>query len=239
MTTNNEPGTDLVKKIVIRRNGPYVVHGGVPLVRKTQIVSEHGEPLTWEKGETLETSGTYRLCRCGQSSNKPFCDGSHSSANFDGTETADTGTLVERQVILAGGTKIVVKRDHSLCVHSGFCGNELTNIADMVHNTDDTRVRAQVIAMIERCPSGATTYSIEEEGADIEPDLPQQIALTTEITGDGPIRGPLWVTGNISVERADGQPLETRNRIALCRCGFSKNKPFCDGTHREMGITGN
>lgn len=92
------------------------------------------------------------------------------------------------------------------------------------------------MAMVERCPSGSYTYSIDEPGGDIEPDLPQQVAVTTEITSDGPIAGPLWVTGRIAIERADGQPLEPRNRVTLCRCGLSKNKPLCDGTHRAMGI---
>jgi len=92
------------------------------------------------------------------------------------------------------------------------------------------------MAMIERCPSGSFTYSIEEGEADIEPDLPRQVAVTTEITSDGPIAGPLWVTGNIPIKRADGQPLETRNRVTLCRCGLSRGKPLCDGMHRTMGI---
>jgi hypothetical protein len=86
--------------------------------------------------------------------------------------------------------------------------------------------------MIERCPSGAYTYSIEEGQPEIEPDLPQQVAVTTEITDQGPINGALWITGNIPIERSDGKPLETRNRVTLCSCGVSKNKPLCDGTHR-------
>ena len=64
-------------------------------------------------------------------------------------------------------------------------------------------------------------------------DLPKQIAVTTEITASGPIDGPLWVTGGIQIERADGQPMEVRNRVTLCRCGASSNKPLCDGTHRR------
>src|SRR3972149_5707661 len=72
MATSNERGTN--QKIVIQKNGPYVVRGDVPLVRKTQVVSEYGEPMTWQKGETLETGETYELCRCGKSSHKPFCD---------------------------------------------------------------------------------------------------------------------------------------------------------------------
>jgi hypothetical protein len=106
----------------------------------------------------------------------------------------------------------------------------------MVRRTRDTQVRAQVMAMIERCPSGSYAYSLEEGADDVEPDLPQQIAVTTEITSGGPIEGPLWVTGNIPVERADGQPFETRNRVTLCCCGRSLNKPLCDGTHRMEGI---
>jgi hypothetical protein len=117
-------------------------------------------------------------------------------------------------------------------MESGFCGNRVTNIEKMVPETADTQVRAQVMAMVERCPSGSYTYSLEEGGADIEPDLPQQIAVATEITLDGPITGSLWVTGNIPIERADGQPFETRNRVTLCSCGLSKIKPLCDGTHR-------
>ena len=236
MATINGRDTNNGKKIVVRKNGPYIVHGDVPLVRKAQVVSEHGEPLTWKKGEAIETSEAYTLCRCGQSSKKPFCDGMHARIDFDGTESADTSVTAERQVIYAGGTKIVVKRDYSLCAGSGFCGNRITDIQKMVPDTDDTQVRAQVMAMIERCPSGSFTYSIEEGEADIEPDLPRQVAVTTEITSDGPIAGPLWVTGNIPIERADGQPLETRNRVTLCRCGLSRGKPLCDGTHRTMGI---
>ena len=232
MATTNDPETHSEKKVVVEANGPYRVQGDISLVRKTQVVSEHGEPLTWKKEGTIKTSGTYDLCRCGQSHEMPFCDMAHLDVDFDGTETADTRPTAERQVTYAGGVHIVVKRDYALCTESGFCGNRVTNIEKMVPETADTQVRAQVMAMAERCPSGSYTYSLEEGGADVEPDLPQQIAVTTEITSDGPIAGPLWVTGNIPVERADGQPFETRNRVTLCRCGLSKIKPLCDGTHR-------
>ena len=87
--------------------------------------------------------------------------------------------------------------------------------------------------MVERCPAGAITYHIEEGEADIEPDLPIQVSLTTEITSNGPIEGPLWVTGGIPIERSDGRAMETRNRVTLCTCGLSRNKPLCDGTHRD------
>jgi CDGSH-type Zn-finger protein len=232
MTGMNGPISREKKWIEIIKNGPYVVHGGVPLVRKMQIVSEFGEPLTWSTGETFETGEAYDLCRCGGSKNKPFCDNSHRSNDFDGTESADSGVFAERYEIFEGGTKIVVKRDYSLCMDAGYCANRLTSVKKMVADTDDTQVRAQVMAMIERCPSGSYSYAVEPEGDDIEPDLPQQIAEVTEITSQGSIKGPLWVTGNIPIQRSDGQPFEIRNRVTLCGCGLSKNMPLCDGSHR-------
>ena len=222
-----------IKKITIESDGPYEVQGSIPLVRKTQVVSEYGEPLTWKTEGTIETDGTYYLCRCGHSTEKPFCSGAHCEVGFDGNETADTRPTIERQETYPGGTNIVVKRDHSLCMESGFCGNRFTKVKYMVVNSADPQVRAQIMVMIELCPSGSYTYSLAENEPDIEPDLPQQIAMTTDILSAGPVLGTLWVTGNISVERSDGEPFETRNRVTLCYCGRSKIKPLCDGAHRE------
>ena len=216
-------------------NGPYYVQGDIPLVYKTQVVSEYGEPLTWRKDRIIETHGDYDLCRCGRSTVKPFCDGTHNEIDFDGTEAADTRTTVQREE-LCPGTRIIVKRDLYLCMDSGFCGTIITNVDELVSRTDDTQVRSLVMAMIERCPSGALSYCIEENDANIEPDLPLQIAVTTEITAQGPIDGPLWVTGEIPIERADGQPFENRNRVTLCRCGNSEIKPLCDGIHRRQVV---
>lgn len=229
--------TPQAPNIVVSKDGPYRVSGGVKLVRKSQVSSEHGEPMTWQTNEAIDTGdrATVALCRCGQSSNKPFCDGTHRKVGFDGTETAAANTYDERKIVHEGSTGIVIKRDYSICAESGFCGHRLANIQKLAAQTDDSIVRAQVMAMVERCPSGSYTYALDENSADIEPDLPRQIAVTTEMTSDGPIAGPLWVTGYIPVERADGEPVETRNRVTLCRCGQSKNKPFCDGTHRAIG----
>ena len=232
MADGNKYGTNDNKKIVVQFDGPYRVYGDIPLVSKVQIVSEYGEPLTWKKGDIIETRGTYELCRCGNSSTKPFCDGSHFEIDFNGTEAAETNLTAERQVVYTGTTGIVVKRDYSICTQSGFCGNRFKEIEQLILETEDTNVRSLVIAMIERCPSGSLVYTILPGEADIEPDLPEQIAVTTEITSDGPIAASLWVTGNVPVERADGKPFERRNRVTLCRCGKSKIKPLCDGAHR-------
>jgi CDGSH-type Zn-finger protein len=221
-------------QIIINKNGPYQVVGEIPLVRKSQVVSEYGEPITWHKEQTLETDAeAYYLCRCGNSQNVPFCDGSHRRVGFDGTETQQSQSTMERRFEFPGGTKLVVRKDTTLCMDSGFCGFLNLPIKKIVPNTDDTKMRSLVIAMVERCPSGSLTYSIPPEEKDIEPDLPVQVAITTEITDDGAIIGPLWVTGNVIIEQSDGSILETRNRVTLCNCGRSEIKPLCDGTHRK------
>ena len=216
-------------KVTVRTNGPYLVRGGIPLVLKTPVMSDHGEPLTWEKETILSTDASYALCRCGLSGNKPFCDGKHRQEGFDGTETAPTELMASREARYEG-TNIVMNDDRSICVHAGFCGNRITNVWKMIKDTEDTQVRAQIISMVERCPSGALTYSLEPGGETIEPDIPQEVGVTPD--------GPLWISGGIPLERSDGQPFETRNRVTLCRCGASKNKPLCDGSHKEVGFKG-
>lgn len=217
-------------RIDVREAGPYLVHGGVPLVRKRMISSSDGDAIHWEKTDVLETNDVYALCRCGQSSNKPFCDGVHKKVGFEGTEAADTEPTADRHRV-HDGTEIVVKRDGSLCMHAGFCVARTRKIPEMMADTHDSDVRAQVIGMIDRCPSGSYVYALEDGGADVEADLPAAIAVTEESDS---IAGALWVTGGIPVQRADGEPFETRNRVTLCRCGESSIKPLCDGTHRKI-----
>jgi CDGSH-type Zn-finger protein/ferredoxin len=225
--------SDNAKKIEVRHNGPYIVSGYIPLVSKTQVVSEYGEPMTWKIDGKLASEESYGLCRCGQSNYKPFCDNTHLRFNFDGTELAPTDSTNERQETYPGSKSIVIRIDQILCTGSGFCSNRMTSIAEMATHDDDTQVRTLAISMIEHCPSGALTYAIKEGEEDIEADLPQQIAVTTEITSEGPIQGPLWVTGGIPIIRSDGQPFESRNRVTLCNCGHSQIKPLCDGSHRD------
>jgi CDGSH-type Zn-finger protein len=221
------------RSIAIIAGGPYLVQGDVPLVRKRKILSEDGYSLNWEKTEVIETEDSYALCRCGQSSTKPFCDGTHARIGFEGTETADSRPTAERRRTLEG-KGIVARRDVGLCMHAAFCIARTRRIGEMMMpDTDHSDVRAQVMAMIGRCPSGSYAYALEADGEDVEPDLPVAIAVTEE---EEHAAASLWVTGGIPIRRADGEPFETRNRVVLCRCGRSKSKPLCDGTHREIGF---
>jgi CDGSH-type Zn-finger protein/uncharacterized Fe-S cluster protein YjdI len=237
-------GLDSARRIAVVPNGPYLVYGNIPLVRKRKVVDEEDYSLAWEKTAVLETEETYALCRCGHSGSKPFCDGTHARIEWDGAEAADTRASVERQRILEGsltagpetspaGTGIVVKRDGYLCMHAAFCIARKARIPALMEGVADSDVRAQIIGMVERCPSGSYLYALQHEGPDVEPDYPVQVAVTEE---EGELAGPLWVTGEIPVARSDGQPFETRNRMTLCRCGQSSEKPLCDGTHRKIAF---
>ena len=60
------------QKITVRPNGPYIVRGGIPLVRKTQVMSEHGEPLTWKKENVLITEAPTVYAGVGSPRRSPF-----------------------------------------------------------------------------------------------------------------------------------------------------------------------
>ncbi|MEV0521686.1 CDGSH iron-sulfur domain-containing protein, partial [Nonomuraea sp. NPDC050405] len=221
------------QRIVVLRNGPYVVYGRVPLRRKRKIVSaEQKNALTWKTGEPLETEETYALCRCGHSGAKPFCDGTHAAIGFDGTEAAPMRPYQELQHV-HDGVGISAQRVGELCVHAAFCIGRTRPIAKMLDDTADSDVRSDVMGRIDHCPSGSYSYALERGGETIEADLPRAISVLEEEDG---LASALWVTGGIPITRSDGRPLETRNRMTLCRCGHSGNKPLCDGTHREIGF---
>lgn len=99
----------------------------------------------------------------------------------------------------------------------------------MRRDSNDPDVLAQVIDKLDNCPSGALAYALEAGGEIIEPELAKEVVVIPD--------GPLWVTGGVPVDRSDGLPIETRNRVTLCRCGASAIKPLCDGTHKEIGFS--
>jgi CDGSH-type Zn-finger protein len=220
--SNAEPTTPSIR---VAPNGPLVVEGPVAMYRRRMIESEHGEPLTWETTEQLPTSGRTVLCRCGDSGRKPFCDGTHGKNGFRAED--HPASAYDDRARELGGSGITVRDDRSICVHAGFCGTRVTNVWKEVANTAESTVRLAVINMVEKCPSGALTYRLEGE-TDVEPLLPQAIAVTDD--------GPLWVTGGVTITTGDGQTLEVRNRVTMCRCGGSANKPLCDGAHKTIGF---
>jgi CDGSH-type Zn-finger protein len=225
----SEEPTAVPVQVRIRANGPYMVNGPVTISRRRIVESEHGEPMTWQTTERFGTHQRAVLCRCGGSAAKPFCDGTHLANGFDGTESAPTSNYDERARAYEG-TGVAMRDDRKLCQHAGFCGTRLTNVWKMMKAdaVEDSIARIQLMAMIEHCPSGALTFRLSADEPDVEPELPLAIGVVDD--------GPLFVTGGMPIERSDGAPFEPRNRVTLCRCGGSGNKPLCDGTHKKNGF---
>jgi CDGSH-type Zn-finger protein len=213
-------------RIAVRRNGPYVVDGGVPLVRKARVLSEWGESMEWRRGADVPADASYRLCRCGQSSHKPFCDGTHARVEFDGTETAPTQPSEERRKRFPSPA-ITLTDDEPLCISAAFCHSRTTDVWEMVGRSGDTDARFELIHRVRSCPSGRLVT--EQADGVHEADLSVEIGIIKD--------GPYWVTGGVTVTMSDGRTLEVRNRVTLCRCGQSSNKPLCDGTHQEIGFS--
>jgi CDGSH-type Zn-finger protein len=132
-----------MNRITVTADGPYECRGGIDICDA--------------EGSLLARASEAWLCRCGQSQNKPYCDGSHEKANFQNT-----------------------------------------------------------------------TFSVATGAPPADDSAPLRIRLRHD--------GPLRLEGPCEVRAPDGTPLYHGAETALCRCGASGKKPFCDGTHRQIGF---
>ncbi len=215
-------------KITITKDGPYEVHPGIPLNQASIETDHEGHSYKWGQGKQYEnpTPGeAYHLCRCGHSKTKPFCDASHTEVEFCGYEHADRPPYAEHAQ-LQPGPEVSLMDDETLCIGARFCDRGAT-VWRLAQSADEANIKQAVQEACD-CPSGRLTV-VDGENRLLEPDLPQGISLIEDPINN--CRGPLWVKGNITVEGAYGEQYETRNRVTLCRCGESKNMPYCDAEH--------
>jgi CDGSH-type Zn-finger protein len=213
-------------KITVSKNGPYIVTGGVPLVQKEICNDDEGYCRTWREAKKFPLQEEYSLCRCGQSKNKPFCDGSHAKG-FHGAESAGNEPYLHHPRVIRGPT-LQLDDIEGLCVHARFC-MRAGGIWKLTEHSDNPEARETAIEEASNCPSGRLIIRDRKSGEPIEPDLEKSIVVI-EYQARGE-HGPLWVRGGIPVVSEDGKPYTIRNRLTLCRCGKSYNKPFCDGSH--------
>ncbi len=219
-------------RIIVTRNGPYQVEGSVPLARQTIVADPEGNSVAWREDEQLDAPATYALCRCGQSETKPFCDESHLRVGFDGTETASHASYLEQAREQEGPTLVLTDAE-SFCIGARFC--DVAGTVWRLARQPGEEAAAQAMQEASMCPSGRLVVWDAQARTPIEPDLAPSIGLV-EDPAQG-VAGPLWVRGRIPVVGADGEVYEVRNRVTLCRCGASRNKPFCDGSHSVIGFT--
>lgn len=211
-------------KIKVSKNGPYLVSGKLPINKDIVEYDEFGNPLKTVKGESFPNEEEYCLCRCGHSTDKPFCSGAHKLINFDGTENPEAKQKFEDQAETIVGPDLILKDAKKLCVGAGFChrANGVWNLTENSGNPKDKKIATEECCS---CPSGRLVAVDKKTGKTIEPKLKQSIGVSKN--------GPLCVKGGVQIESGDGSNYEIRNRVTLCRCGRSKNKPFCDGSHLD------
>jgi CDGSH-type Zn-finger protein len=202
-------------------NGPYRVSGL--------------ETLTGTEGEAIVTKSVVALCRCGGSNNKPFCDGTHAKNGFKSEKLP--GRVADKRDTYVG-KGITIHDNRGLCAHAGYCTDALPTVWRMKQepwiDADGSDVAA-IIETVRKCPSGALSYSIE--GAE---QRDQDRPPATHPPAIGVMKGgPYRVTGDVELKEQVWGDGASREQYTLCRCGGSKNKPFCDGSHWDIKFDAN
>ncbi|MHC4840289.1 MAG: CDGSH iron-sulfur domain-containing protein [Planctomycetota bacterium] len=193
-------------------DGPYLLTGADKVTRITD-------------GKEFETGEKVGLCRCGASKNKPFCDGSHVAAGFSG-EVEPGRTPVKRDSY--EGDDLTVHDNRGLCAHAGYCTRGLPAVFKMGEEPwidANGASKEEIAKVVGQCPSGAIGYSVAGEDQTVK--------------GEGPVvafvpNGPYLVQGDCKIEGCELPEGRGSDRLALCRCGQSKNKPFCNGAHWDV-----
>ena len=208
----------LVPRIVVADDGPYLV------TNAARVRDYLGGPL--------RVPPQLALCRCGESGDKPFCDGSHARTGFSG---AKDPKRVPDQRDSYPGVEVTIFDNRGICQHSGSCTDRLPT----VFRTDAEPFVApsggrmdEIVRAVRDCPSGALSLAFDDIEARDLADWHGRRQPVIEVSPDGPYR----VTGGIPLADAAGGEVpqasgSSREHYALCRCGHSQNKPFCSGMH--------
>ncbi|MCX5726682.1 MAG: CDGSH iron-sulfur domain-containing protein [Candidatus Saganbacteria bacterium] len=209
-----------------------MVFGGPALAKEISVIGSDNEPEKWKKGSQYPAQQNYALCRCGKSSNKPFCDGTHLKAGFKGTETASRKSFMEMSEIISG-PGLNLHDCKCYCSIARFC-HRAGDAWTLTERSDDPVSKQTAVEEACNCPSGRLVAYDKTTNEPIETAFQPSISLIEDTKHN--VSGPLWIKGGIPVESADGYQYEVRNRVALCRCGKSGYKPFCNGAHIKAGF---
>ena len=195
-------------QLTVFDNGPYKLSG---------------ENLTLRFGSedvAVEAGSDIYLCRCGDSSNAPFCDGTHGKVGW----VAEPPKEAKKKLVVWEGNTVRTVFNPNACMHVFKCKplKELRK-AEL---EGDSSAAAEIARVARSCPSGALRY--EAKG---DTDIPVPSALDgadVHVIEGGEIR--IQVPFEVSMDLQEGQ---AEDRATLCRCGKSANKPWCDGAHKK------
>ena len=145
---------------------------------------------------------------------------------MDGEERKNSGVAREY-----ANEQISVSWEPEYCIHTANCLNAEPDVFDAMRRPwikVDAATADRVAAAVMKCPTGALRFRRLDDGA--------QEPVAAETSVEPRTNGPLFVRGNLRFVNARGEVIRETTRAALCRCGQSENKPFCDGTHRAVGF---
>lgn len=217
--------------IQITADGPYLVFGSPSIYQEVIVPNEEGSSWEYRRGLTFDSSTEcVALCRCGHSKNKPFCDGSHKQVDWDPRETSTMRPLLEDAEEFEGPTMVLADNE-KYCAFARFCDahGRIWNIVQKARTEEEKELLRHEAG---HCPAGRLVLYDKEKREIYEPPFEPSISVLED--PGIKVSGPLWVKGGIRIESANGKSYEIRNRVTLCRCGMSSNKPFCDGSHASI-----
>lgn len=217
-------------KIAISKHGPYLVSGDYTLMEETIVQKV---TLVREKTHDYQVKGTVALCRCGHSQTKPFCDGTHEKIHFQGQTTASKAPYVERSQVEEGDALSLL--DDNRCAFARFCHRQHGEVWSLTEASSNPQFAKEAIEGATACPSGRLTALVNNQL--VEDVYPPEISVVQD-----PLEGcsaGLFIRGDSELIDEENHAYEKRNRMSLCRCGKSRNKPFCDATHVSIGFADN
>lgn len=153
----------------------------------------------------------------------------HTKAHVNLDEAASFQPLLEGSQEIDGPTRILTDNEH-YCAFSRFCDNGEQVWGEVQKSGAEHEKLTEF--MVHACAGGRLLLFDRETQQPIE-NVEEAGIYPIEDPAEG-CSGPLMVRGGVRIESASGESYEIRNRQALCRCGQSSNKPFCDGSHASV-----
>ena len=139
---------------------------------------------------------------------------------------------MSKKKTLYTGKEVDVEWDGKLCIHIGECGQSEGDLFVGGRNPwcqPDLTTVDDVVDVVKRCPSGALSIIEKNTSISESPNAENVVSVS--------YNGPYFIRGDLAINGVEEDMSATKFRAALCRCGASKNKPFCDNSHEEIKFT--